>query len=196
MIPATEYIATLRLAEETRDIDGCVVECGVWKGGMAAGLVAVLGAHRQYLLFDSFQGLPECKEIDGDAAISWQTDKNSPSYFDNCYAPPMFVEQAMRLTGSKDYHIIKGWFNQTLDKFPWSQPISFLHLDADWYDSTITCLNFLFDRVAPGGVIVLDDYHTWDGCSRALHYFLSSRSAAERVSSLGKVCYLRKAALL
>ena len=58
--------------------------------------------------------------------------------------------------------------------------------------STKTCLTNLFDRVAPGGIIILDDYFTWDGCSRALHDFLSERSAAERLRSLGDICYLQK----
>ena len=58
MLSASDYINTLRLAEECRAIEGCVAECGVWKGGMAAGLVSVLGAQREYFLFDSFEGLP------------------------------------------------------------------------------------------------------------------------------------------
>jgi hypothetical protein len=44
------------------------------------------------------------------------------------------------------------------------------------------------------GIIVLDDYYTWDGCSRALHDFLSRRSSTERIRNLGDVCFLRKEA--
>ena len=54
------------------------------------------------------------------------------------------------------------------------------------------CLESLFDRVPEQGIIILDDYYAWDGCSRALHDFLSRRSATERIRSLGDVCYLIK----
>src|SRR6266700_461620 len=47
--------------------------------GMSAGLATVLGTDRQYLLFDSFEGLPAAKEIDGRAALSWQNEKQSPT---------------------------------------------------------------------------------------------------------------------
>jgi len=56
------------------------------------------------------------------------------------------------------------------------------------------CLKSLFAGVAPGGLIILDDYHTWDGCSRALHDYLSRQAAVERIHSLGNICYLHKAA--
>src|SRR5262245_24652154 len=86
MIPEIDYINTLRLGESVKDIDGCVVECGVWKGGMGAGLVVVMENTRQFFLFDSFQGLPLARTIDGSAAIEWQANTSSPSYFDNCSA--------------------------------------------------------------------------------------------------------------
>jgi O-methyltransferase len=67
-----------------------------------------------------------------------------------------------------------------------------LHLDADWFESTIICLNTLFEKVASGGVVIIDDYYTWDGCSRAVHEYLAKTQATERISMLGHVCYLRK----
>jgi O-methyltransferase len=193
MIPTSGYISTLVLAEQSKTIQGCVVECGVWKGGMAAGLVAVLGTDREYFLLDSFKGLPPVKEIDGPAAMRWQSATHAPTYFNNCAAPAEFADQAMKLAGANRYRLVKGWFDDTLSAFDCNQPIAFLHLDADWYDSTMACLRRFFDQVSEGGVIVLDDYYVWDGCSRALHDFLSSRSAVERISSLGNVCYLKKA---
>jgi O-methyltransferase len=194
MIPTADYVNTLVLADETRAIPGCVVECGVWKGGMAAGLVSVLGTAREYFLFDSFEGLPAVKEIDGPAAIHWQSATDATGYFNNCAAPSEFAEKAMKLAGATKYQLVRGWFDDTLSAFDSNCPIAFLHLDADWYDSTITCLNKFFDQVSVGGLIVLDDYHVWDGCSRALHDFLSRRSAVERIRSLGNLCYLRKTA--
>ena len=58
----------------------------------------------------------------------------------------------------------------------------------------MTCLACLYDQISPGGIIVVDDYYTWDGCSRAVHDFLSSRSATERIREFNGVCYIEKRA--
>src|SRR5260221_13390536 len=87
MIPEVIYIRNLRVAGYARDVEGCVVECGVWRGGMIAGMAEVLGPERAYVLFDSFQGLPAAQPIDGPRALAWQADTASPAYYDNCAAP-------------------------------------------------------------------------------------------------------------
>ncbi len=108
--------------------------------------------------------------------------------------PPHFAEEIMQRAGARTYQIIPGWFDETLPCFEASDPIALLRLDGDWYESTMLCLEHLFDRVAVGGVVIIDDYFTWDGCSRAVHDFLSRRSATERIHSLSDVCYMRKVA--
>jgi len=192
MIPCEVYVENLLLAERVRHLSGCVVECGVWRGGMIAGIGRVLGKNRTYFLFDSFEGLPAAKEIDGNAAINWQKKKDSPAYYENCFTSPEYAKEAMSLAGITSYHLVKGWFDATLPKFIPPEPIAILRLDADWYDSTMVCLESFFDYVVPGGLILIDDYYAWDGCSRALHDFLSRRSAVERIRSIGQVCYLNK----
>jgi O-methyltransferase len=192
MIPEEIYIQNLMLAESVVGIGGCVVECGVWRGGMSAGIASILGSGRRYFLFDSFEGLPPAQDIDGAAALRWQSDKKSEFYYDNCAAPPELARQAMTLAGARDVHLMKGWFDKTLKDFAPPTQIALLRLDGDWYDSTMVCLDSLYDSVCAGGLIILDDYYTWDGCSRALHDFLSKRSAVERISDDGGVCFLRK----
>src|ERR1700736_2432942 len=84
MIDKYTYIKNLEIADSCRQVPGCVVECGVWRGGMSAGLADVLGPDREYFLFDSFEGLPPAEEIDGPAALLWQSNTQSPEYHDNC----------------------------------------------------------------------------------------------------------------
>lgn len=194
MIPPALFVENLRLAERVAAVPGCVVECGVWRGGMSGGLATILGPDRNYFLFDSFEGLPPAKEVDGEAALRWQNDKKSPYYFDNCSAAEQFAHDAMKLASARSYKLVKGWFDATLPSFSPPEPIAFLRLDGDWYDSTILCLDHLFERVAPGGIIVLDDYHMWDGCSRALHDFLSRTAAVERIREFGGICFLERRA--
>ena len=194
MIWPDTYRANLAIAEKFRNVPGCIVECGVWRGGMSAGLAVVLGSKRQYFLFDSFEGLPPAKEIDGREARAWQANKSSPQYFDNCSASKESADAAMQLAGCTSFTTIKGWFDDTMPKCIFPEAIAVLRLDGDWYDSTMVCLRHLFTRVTPGGVIILDDYYTWDGCARAVHDYLSQTGAIERIESFGGVCFIRKRA--
>jgi O-methyltransferase len=140
---------------------------------MIAGLADVLGAEREYFLFDSFQGLPPATPMDGQSAKAWQSNTQGPTYYDNCSAPIEFAERAMRLSCARNYKIEKGWFSDTLPKFSPPCPIAILRLDGDWYESTTVALENLVKYVAHEGIVVIDDYYARDGCSRAVHDFLS-----------------------
>jgi len=173
-----------------RHIGGCVVECGVWRGGMSAGMAEVLGPGREYFLFDSFEGLPPARDQDGEAAKKWQADTQDKFYYDNCRAPAGFAEQAMRKTGAPNYHLIKGWFEETLPGFVPPCPIAVLRLDGDWYESTLTVLAHLYKYLAPGALVIVDDYYAWDGCSRAVHDFLSRNELKTRIRQKYGICVL------
>ena len=65
---------------------------------------------------------------------------------------------------------IKGKVEDTLKiKNNLPNKISLLRLDTDWYESTKIELEKLWPRVVPGGIMVLDDYHSWGGSRKAFH---------------------------
>src|ERR1041384_2429634 len=74
MIPFLVYLDNLALARQVSALEGDIVECGVWRGGMIAGISRVLGNARKYWLFDSFEGLPPAQHTDGEAALKWQAN--------------------------------------------------------------------------------------------------------------------------
>ncbi len=51
--------------------------------------------------------------------------------------------------------------------------IAILRLDTDWYASTKHELEHLYERLSPGGVLILDDYGDWDGARKATDEFLT-----------------------
>lgn len=181
MIPEHLYTDNLRLASMVRDVPGEIVECGVWRGGMSAGIATLLGNSRKYWLFDSFEGLPPATPEDGPEAVAYQNDPDGEWYFDNCTAEIGFAREAMQKAGTTNVEIVKGWFKDTVPQAQVGQ-IALLRLDGDWYESTLTCLEAFAHKVVDGGLIVFDDYHTWDGCSRAVHDYLSRHSSTDRVS--------------
>jgi O-methyltransferase len=160
----------------SRDVAGDIVECGVWNGGSAAimGLANATqkknALNRSIWLFDSFQGLPQATEKDG--AIERR------SYFEGWNKGDVRkVKQVFTKLGVSLDHveIIPGWFNDTL-KTAAIEQIAILHIDADWYDSVKLVLDVFYDKVVPGGFIILNDYNTWEGCNKALNDFLTERN--------------------
>lgn len=182
---------------ETRGLPGAFVECGVWKGGvggfMALGNMAHAETRRPIHLFDAFDDICEPDpELDGQRALdevaAWAGKdageltgalKPLTGIYDHMGGPGeagavhRFVAQELGY-GDDNVHIHKGWFQDTL---PGSDTgdIAILRLDGDWYASTKTCLENLYDRVVPGGFVVIDDYGTYDGCRRAVDEFLAER---------------------
>jgi hypothetical protein len=188
MIPSAMYVGNLHLAASIQDLRGSVVECGTWRGGMIAGIADVLGSERSYYLCDSFQGLPPAREIDGAAAQAWQADTASPVYHNNCTASEEDARGAMSLSRAKDFQIVKGWFEETLPTLR-PQPIALLRMDADWYESTKCILENLAEQVVKGGLIIIDDYYTWEGCAVAVNEFAARHKWQIRQSHHG-VCYI------
>jgi hypothetical protein len=184
------YIGNLHLATRAAEVRGSIVECGTWRGGMIAGIADVLGSGRRYYLFDSFQGLPPAKEVDGAAALAWQSNTTSPAYYDNCTASEEEARAAMSRSAAKDYQIIKGWFEDTLPKMKLQEPIALLRLDADWYESTKCILDNFASCVAPGGMILVDDYYLWEGCTQAVNEFAALRKWRIRQSRYAGCCYI------
>ncbi|HEX2827015.1 MAG TPA: TylF/MycF/NovP-related O-methyltransferase [Burkholderiales bacterium] len=191
MLSEAVFVSNLMLCRRKAPAAGCIVECGVWRGGMSAGMSDVLPGRVHYL-FDSFEGLPPAQEIDGEVALAWQRDAAGPAYFDNCRAERVHAESAMRMSAAGAARIVGGWFSDTVPGFVPSEPIAVLRLDADWYDSTLQCLTGLYPHVQPGGLVIVDDYYVWDGCSRAIHDFLSLHKRVERIEQSRGVCYFVK----
>jgi len=175
---------------------GSVVECGTWRGGMSAGMVEMAGLHRNFHFFDSFEGLPPAGERDGEKAKEYMS---APIHYDygDCGASLEEFKQTLSMTGCPEENIgiHKGFFENTLPHFS-PPPIAILRLDADWYDSTMICLEKFWDHVLPGGLILIDDYYVWEGCSKAVHAFFAKREATAhlRQGPIGRVAFIIKEA--
>jgi O-methyltransferase len=153
-----------------RGIEGDFVECGVCDGGSAAAISFGLSvdSRRHAWLYDSFEGLPEGKEIDGPGAKEWP--KGSCRGAEEKVHRVMAAARVLR----RDYTIRKGWFKDTFSlRIP--DKICFLHVDADWYDSVLLSLETFHDRVVDGGIILLDDFGYWEGCREAFYDFIAAR---------------------
>jgi O-methyltransferase len=159
-----------RLAElvNQNEVPGDFVECGTFKGGSAAVISTTLTPERRLWLFDSFEGLPDVKEIDGVDSKAW---------VGKCRAAEDDVIEALAKVGASpsQYLLRKGWFQETFQQ-ELPEQVALLHCDADWYDSVLLTLETFYERIPPGGVVVLDDFGWWEGCREAFYDFCSKHA--------------------
>ena len=57
-------------------------------------------------------------------------------------------------------------------------------MDGDLYNSTMDALANLYDKLSPGGYVIVDDYKGWPGCRRAVHDFLYSRHLNPKIDDI------------
>jgi asparagine synthase (glutamine-hydrolysing) len=56
-----------------------------------------------------------------------------------------------------------------------AEPVALAHIDCDWYQSVMLCLERITPHLIPGGVLVIDDYRDWAGCKRAVDEYFTGR---------------------
>lgn len=169
------------------DIPGNFVECGVAAGGSSALLTWVVKRHsrRPRLVFslDTFEGMPPPTAEDHHEGLAadatgWGTA--------TCAAPVESLLGICRKLGTLDgIRPIKGLFQDTLPvhRTEFGQ-IAFLHMDGDWYDSTMAILRSIYDQVVPDGFVQVDDYGHWAGCRQAFHEFEASRGLRHELTAI------------
>ncbi|MET9731000.1 TylF/MycF/NovP-related O-methyltransferase [Streptomyces sp. NPDC006458] len=173
LVLATRYVVRHR-------IPGAVVECGVWRGGsmhaVARTLLSLGAPDRDLFLFDTFVGMPPPSEHDrsrdGEPAARLLAESEEGSLI-RAVASLEDVKSAFgRIPYPKErIHYVQGLVEETV---PGGAPeqISILRLDTDWYASTRHELEHLYPRLVSGGVLLIDDYGTWQGARQAVDEFL------------------------
>jgi hypothetical protein len=166
------------------NIPGDIVECGVWRGGsmlaMALTLASLGDTTRALHLFDTFEGMPPPTAEDTRKRITGETVSAAEALATHARDSKVWavaglddVREAMEQSGYPlervHYHV--GMVEDTVpDEAPGQ--IAILRLDTDWYASTKHELETLYDRLSPGGVLMLDDYGDWEGARKATDEWL------------------------
>jgi len=139
---------------------GHIIEVGSFKGGGALHLSNSC-PERKIIACDSFEGFER---------LDAQLDRN--------FSQEMFkdtsrqrVEELFRSRG-RAFQVIAGFFPQSCAGIDLG-PISFVHLDADIYKSTIESLEYLSGCTTERSLIVLDDFfRRADGVNKAVGEFI------------------------
>jgi len=172
--------STLQRAINAIDqFDGAVIECGVYRGRTLLGMAHLLrrrGIGAKVFGLDSFEGFPEptAKDAYGDGRFHFMAQEG---YFGDV----SFAELSRRISRlgfCNQVVLLKGFFEDTLPHLA-NERFTLVHLDCDLYESYKVCLEFLYNRVLPGGYIVFDEYDDpeteFPGAKRAIDEFFADK---------------------
>ncbi len=144
---------------------GDIAELGVYKGNtayMLAWLARQTGA-TAYLL-DTYEGFsPEdLFGVDADKRMEFADTS---------------LEQVRAFVGNANVRFVQGFFPDTSDQIPPEAEFCLVHIDCDLYAPFKAALNFFYDRLVPGGFLVMHDYASlhWDGAERAVDEFFADK---------------------
>ncbi len=140
------------LLEQLKEIPGNILEVGVWRGGSGALLAQraeQLGLSATTFLCDTFQGVVGASEKD-----NWY--KNG----EHADTSPKVVEGLMQELKIRSANILTGRFpEESAHLIPTSeQTFRLCHIDVDVYESARATVDWVLEKLSPGGVIVFDDY--------------------------------------
>ena len=183
------FLAHYELFKQIIDLPGCVVECGVFRGSSFFTWSKLMETFvpndrsRKIFGFDSFAGLTDFNSKDGkmDARHGKTVGGWSASAVRNEVVKLVEITNKDNLIpGIERCRLIEGNIKETIPKFVEDNPglrVSLLYLDMDLYEPTQIALDYLYDRVVPGGIVVFDEYGLmpWEGESKAVEEFMTRK---------------------
>ncbi len=147
------------------DVEGEIVELGVYRGETAK-LIHHYCPERILNLYDTFDGFnqrdidKENNQIKNSESIKQFKDTSEDIVLN--YISPQ----------NNNVKIFKGYFPDSLSNSCRDKSLSFVHIDVDLYQPTISGLNLFYPNLSRKGIIIVHDYNAWPGVRKAVDEFL------------------------
>lgn len=181
--PLVELYTKVRQIEEEQ-LEGCIIEAGTALGGSALVMATAKKTDRLLQLYDVFAMIPPPSEQDGiDAHARYEKIKagHASGIKKNLYyGYQRDLLENIRKT-FRQYNLepqtnriefIQGLYKDTLNI---QGPVALAHIDCDWYDSVLICLQRIVPFLVRNGTLIIDDYHHWSGCKSAVDQFFADK---------------------
>jgi asparagine synthase (glutamine-hydrolysing) len=186
-------------------IRGDFNECGVALGGSAILLASLLTPQRSFHGYDVFEMIPspgpqderDAHERYGVIKSGTSTGIGGHQYYG--YVEKLYDEvvDSFRRHGlvvdNERICLHRGLFEQTL-RFDPDSRVALAHIDCDWHDPVLLCLERIYARLSVGGCMILDDYNAWRGCRKAADAFLADKPDLVLTATRPNAIILRVAA--
>jgi len=138
------------LLAEVRAIPGAILEVGVWRGGTGALLATratSLGIEEKIYLCDTWTGIVKTGAVDTYYADGMHRDTSQA-----------IVTRLVKRMNLANVELLAGIFPDDTGAAIEDQTFRFCHIDVDVYQSGKDVLEWVWPRLAHGGVVVFDDY--------------------------------------
>ena len=147
------------------NLKGDFAELGVYKGGGCKLISLTNKMNKKIYGFDTFEGFPE---LDKQKNPTWKAGQLNDAPF----------EQVKKYINDDNVILIKGVFPETVKDIPENTQFSFIHIDTDLYEGTLAGCEYFYDKIIPGGVLLVDDYGflSCPGVDHAINEFFDNKS--------------------
>lgn len=172
----SKIIAHYELFKKIRNLNGDIIECGVFKGSSIlrfASYREIFQNKNKIIGFDTFGKFPQTK---------FNADKRWRRKFINDSGEEGIsvnqLKEVLKRKNIQGVELIKGNVTKTIPKFIKKNPklkISLLNLDTDAYEPAVVILENLYPKIIKGGILILDDYTIWPGETKAVDEYFKNK---------------------
>mgnify|MGYP001171287665 CR=1 FL=1 len=174
-----KFINHLEIYNKILELPGDILEFGVYKGTSLVRLLSFRNLlenenSRKVFGFDIFGKFPNSLELKSDRQFVQRFEEAGGFGISK-----KELEFHLHNKGLRNFELIEGDILKTIPEFlsnNQSRKISLLHIDVDVYEPTKKILGYLWDKVVKGGIIMLDDYGTVEGETKAVDEFLTDKN--------------------
>ena len=179
----------LQFSSSVAGLKGSTAECGVFRGVGSAlicrSLRGTYGERERHYGFDAWEGLPDPTDRDRmpSGACWW---KRGALLAPKAQADSMLEEFDC-------CELRHGWIPETFSGLEEAM-FRFVHIDVDLYEPTKASLEFFFQRMVPGGIILFDDYgfESCPGAKAAVDEYFSANRERVIVLATGQAFVTRQ----
>ncbi len=193
----SKFVAHYELFKMALEVPGAVVECGVFKGASLlrfAGFRDLFGVSesKKIIGFDTFGEFPE---------TSYADDKPyRDSFVGRAGSQSISTEQLYQVLKRKGtdrfVELVAGDIGETVPRYVKDNPelrIALLNLDTDMLEPAQIILEHLYPRIVTGGVLIVDNYATFPGETKAIDdYFKGQAVVIKKFPFAMTPCYVVK----
>ncbi len=192
-----KLIAHYELFKMSQDINGEIIECGVFKGASLVRFAMFRKLfqsefEKRIIGFDSFAEFPQ---------TNFEEDKKLRDHIvKEAGEQSISTDQLMEVLKNKgcenSVDLIAGDITVTIPEYIRKNPdirISLLNLDTDIYEPSVTILENFYPKLEKGGILILDDYNVFPGETKAVDDYFKDMDIEIRSFPFSSTpCYLIK----
>lgn len=174
-----KFLNHLDIYKKILDLPGDIVEFGIYKGTSLVRLLSFRNLlendfSRKIYAFDVFGKFPNDLKL--------ETDRDFVKRFEEAGGFGISKEKLefhLQKKNFENFELIEGNILDTVPQFTMQNPaqkIALLHIDVDVYEPTKVILEQFWNKLVPGGILMLDDYGTVEGETKAVDEFFKDKN--------------------